>query len=53
MEGVVNLATMNDLNDLGYKTVSVYDGFYTECFDNDLIESIYKNNIVKYIMRKS
>lgn len=50
MEGVVNLATMNDLNDLGYKTVSVYDGFYTECFDNDLIESIYKNNITKYII---
>ena len=53
MEGVVNLATMNDLNDLGYKTVSVYDGFYTECFDNDLIENIYKNNITKYIIRKS
>lgn len=51
MEGVVNLATMNDLNDLGYKTVSVYDGFYTECFDNDLIEDIYKNNIIKYITR--
>ena len=53
MEGVVNLATMNDLNDLGYKTVSVYDGFYTECFDNDLIENIYKNNVIKYIIRKS
>ena len=45
MEGVVNLATMNDLNDLGYRTVSVYDGFYTECFDNNLIESIYQKNI--------
>lgn len=52
MEGVVNLATMNDLNDLGYKTVSVYDGFYTECFDNNLIESIYKNNITKYIIEE-
>lgn len=52
MEGVVNLATMNDLNDLGYKTVSVYDGFYTECFDNDLIESIYQKNVTKYIIRR-
>ena len=50
MEGVVNLATMNDLNNLGFKTVSVYDGFYTECFDNDLIENVYKNNITKYII---
>ena len=50
MEGVVNLATMNDLNDLGYRTVSVYDGFYTECFDNNLIESIYQKNITKYII---
>ena len=52
MEGVVNLATMNDLNDLGYKTVSIYDGFYTECFDNDLIESIYQKNVTKYIIRR-
>lgn len=50
MEGVVNLATLNDLNNLGYKTVSVYDGFYTECFDNDLIEDIYRKNVNKYII---
>lgn len=52
MEGVVNLSTMNDLNDLGYKTVSVYDGFYTECFDNDLIENIYQKNVTKYIIER-
>ena len=50
MEGVVNLATMNDLREAGYETVSVYDGFYTECFDNDVIESIYQRNITKYII---
>ena len=50
MEGVVNLATMNDLNEAGFICVSVYDGFYTNCFDNDYIESIYKRNITKYII---
>lgn len=50
MEGVVNLATMNDLREAGYETVSVYDGFYTNCFDNNFIESIYKKNVTKYII---
>ena len=49
IEATINLATMNDLNDLGYKAVSVYDGFYTNCFDNELIEKIYKNNVIKYL----
>ena len=49
LEGAVNLATMNDLIDLGYKAVSVYDGFYTNCFDKELIEKLYKNNTKKYL----
>lgn len=49
MEGVINLATMNDLREAGYEAVSVYDGFYTNCKDNNFIENIYKNNITKYI----
>lgn len=51
MEGAVNLATMNDLNEMGYKCVSVYDGFYTDCKDEELIEDIYKKNILKYITK--
>lgn len=49
LEGAVNLATMNDLIDLGYKAVSVYDGFYTNCIDKELIEEIYKENTKKYL----
>lgn len=50
MEGTVNLATMNDLNEAGYKCVSVYDGFYTDCKDEEFIEELYKKNIMKYII---
>ena len=50
MEGTVNLATMNDLNEMGYKCVSIYDGFYSNCFDDNLIESIYRKNLTKYII---
>lgn len=49
LEGAVNLATMNDLIDLGYKAVSVYDGFYTNCINKELIEKIYKDNTKKYL----
>lgn len=52
MEGTVNLATMNDLNEAGYKCVSVYDGFYTDCKDEEFIEELYKKNIMKYIIGK-
>ena len=41
---------MNDLNALGYKCVSVYDGFYSNCFNDALVEDIYKSNITKYII---
>lgn len=49
LEGAVNLATINDLIDLGYKAVSIYDGFYTNCIDKELIEKIYKDNTKKYL----
>ena len=52
MEATVNLATMNDLREMGYKTVSIYDGFYTTCKDKDLIESVYKKNVEKFIINK-
>ena len=50
MEGTVNLATMNDLTEMGYKCISIYDGFYSNCFDDNLIESIYRKNLTKYII---
>lgn len=49
LEGSVNLATMNDLNEAGFVCVSVYDGFYTNCKDKDFIESLYRKNTIKYL----
>lgn len=49
IEGIVNLATMNELNEIGYKCISVYDGFYTDCNDDKLIEEIYRKNIEKIV----
>ena len=49
LEGSVNLATMNDLNEAGFICVSVYDGFYTNCKDKDFIENLYRKNTIKYL----
>lgn len=49
MEAAINLNVAERIREHGYKVLEVYDGFYTDCKDVELLEDIYKTTSLEII----
>ena len=49
MEAAINLNVAERIREYNYKVLEVYDGFYTDCKDTELLENIYKNTSLEVI----
>ena len=49
MEVYTTEKLLSILKEAGYKVLEVYDGFYTNCKDTELLENIYKTTALEII----